>query len=422
MLGCFDTNDDLRRAIGLVLVPCSSPLDPTRQLYHTGLVGRGSRTILLEKILASSHIYGRRMSPRWRDIHIAGRPLFAPQSLRTRSIPSDYTLSPPFRFPQHFMACFGKHCSSVIVSSKRFNWTGSPPVVFEFHLPSRRMKIYMVFGVCSPSGSHGLPSRTRTDTPQPGGHWAFVFFDSDREDHSRQPHHVCSRDHIANWYGRSHSFTNGDSPAFASGDHVVTLSFVQDALSPIVTLVPQVKYVYKGRSPVHVRITSPHQCTTVTNAQSTECPSAKSKCGFRTHNFNVGRQGPDAGKCAIWVGATSPFVRSACAMATAILDFWWCSTPPGELTLLAAKSSASTFLSLNESKIPFRSLNAADESCVFPAQKRQISSTCRRYPSRIVDSLSSLSSPSEIPLLQLTRARGGCGKASLMCFEIIKTI
>ena len=262
---------DVKQGIGLLLVPCSSSVDPTRQLYHTGLAGQdlagfsaSRRTILLEKLLANPHIYGRRIFPRWRDIYIADRPSVPPASLRSTPIPRNFSPPMSFHFPmQHLKTCLGHACSLIKVWRTEPNWAGSPPAVYECHLPSRGLKIYMIFGRCSPSGS--LDTSPHTHALRPGTHWALVFFDKDKEDrsfdHKRLPRHNCSRDHVANWSNSRRAFTNGDSSRFSYGDHVVTLSFDQDPQSPH-TLVPCIKYTYLGHSesPVHVRVGSLSDC------------------------------------------------------------------------------------------------------------------------------------------------------------------
>ena len=263
MLCC---HDGTKQTIGLVLSPCSSPLDPSRPLYHTAWQMRMWRTVLLGESFANPRLFGQRVSPEWRDIYIADRPPPAPASIL--STPSDYTLSPPFRFPmEEFETCFGQYGRLVEVSQRPFGWCGSPPVVFKFEHKFIFAIVYVAFGRCSSGASR---SRRGVHAPLAMQHeplWASMVFDPDTR--SRQssvddvmPQHDCAKDHIADWPDRSRLFTG----EYKNGDIMLTLSFVEDALSPRETLVPHIKHKVQIRSMVGPgvvawRSDSDHVCT-----------------------------------------------------------------------------------------------------------------------------------------------------------------
>ena len=232
-LGCV--NERTKDAIGLCITPCHFSPDPTRQLYHTGCPGTPSRTIAVAQRFDDSLLW-RQNCAEWREIDIADRP--APSPAINLYTPSDYSLSPPFRFHMKDLeACLGKHGHLVDVSKMPFDWDGSSPITFKFHASSYEyafVKIYMVFGRC-PISSHGDPSPS-TSSFQGRPHWAFVLFDKEDRDLSTMPIHVCSRDHIADWPERSCIFSHTD-PVSKTQIHL-TLSFLKDCHSPADTLVP----------------------------------------------------------------------------------------------------------------------------------------------------------------------------------------
>ncbi|KAI1795382.1 HET-domain-containing protein [Ganoderma leucocontextum] len=244
MLRCLEGKK--KQTIGLILTPCYSSLDQTRPLYHTAWRQRMWRTVLLGESFANPHLFGQRVSPQWRDIYIADRPPPAPATILCT--PSDYTLSPPFRFPmENLETCLGDYGSLVEVSQQRFGWAGSPPVVFKFQHRFIYATIYVSFGRCSSGSSQSRRGDCSPSALQPGPHWAFVLFDARNGQSSAAdmaPQHVCAKDHIADWPGRSRLFTG----KFENGDILLTLSFLEDALSPAKTLVPHVKHEVQIRS------------------------------------------------------------------------------------------------------------------------------------------------------------------------------
>ncbi|PIL26286.1 hypothetical protein GSI_12042 [Ganoderma sinense ZZ0214-1] len=236
MLCCMDGT---KQTIGLVLTACQSPPDPSRDLYHTAWNQRVWRTVLLGEDFANPRLFGEPVSPEWRDIYIADRPPPAPASIL--STPSDYTLSPPFRFPmQELEKCLGTYGALVHVSQRQFGWAGSPPVVFTFEHKFVFATIYVAFGRCSSGSSRSLGR---------GPLWASVLFDTGTR-HVKPsadgvvPRHDCGEHHIANWPDSSRMFTG----KCKNGDILLTLSFGEDALSPTETFVPHIKHHVEVRS------------------------------------------------------------------------------------------------------------------------------------------------------------------------------
>ena len=202
-LGCVNVSTD--DVIGLCITPCHSPLDPTRQLYHTGYPGTLSRTVAVTKRFSDP--LWRPNCAEWRDIHIANRP--PPSPAINMYTPSDYTLSPPYRFPmQDLKTCLRDHGYLVDVSRVPFDWDGSSPVIFKFHAVPHEyafVKLYIVFGCCFVPSPHNSPL---PDTLQPLPHWAFILFDEkDTLDFANMPLHVCSEDHVDAWPDRSRTFS-----------------------------------------------------------------------------------------------------------------------------------------------------------------------------------------------------------------------
>ena len=246
MLCCLDGAKN--QTIGLVLTPCYSPADPTRPLYHTAWRRRMWRTVLLGESFARPRLFGDHVSPEWRDIYIAAQPPPPPASVLCT--PSDYTLSPPFRFPmQELETCLGQYGTLAEVSQESFGWAGYPPVVFKFQHVFVFATIYVAFGRCSLVSSRSRRGDRPPSLTQPGLHWASVLFEAGRVQSSAAdmaPQHDCAKDHVADWPERSRLFTG----KFKNGDILLTLSFREDPLSPAETFVPHIKHDVQVRSMV----------------------------------------------------------------------------------------------------------------------------------------------------------------------------
>ena len=244
-LGCINTNTD--DVIGLCITPCHSPLDPTRQLYHTGYPGTLLRTVAVKNRFSDALLW-RQNCAEWRDIHIANRP--PPSPAINLYTPSDYTLSPPYRFPMQVLkTCLGDHGYLVDVSQMPFDWDGSAPLIFKFHAVPHEyafIKIYMVFGCCFVPHHHDDPSPNDGTTSRPPSHWAFVLFDEQDRDSTNVPLHVCSEDHITAWPDRSRTFSWRTNQTLDI-QVKLTLSFRGDQHSPTTTLVPHVTHGVEGR-------------------------------------------------------------------------------------------------------------------------------------------------------------------------------
>lgn len=164
--------------------------------------------------------------------------------------PSDYTLSPPYRFPMLALkTCLGDHGYLVDVSQMPFDWDGSAPVIFKFHAVPHEyafIKIYMVFGCCFLELRYGdLSSNGTASRPPP--HWAFVLFDEQDRDFTNIPPHVCSEDHIVTaWPHRSRTFSWRTDQTLDI-QVKLTLSFRGDQHSPTTTLIPHVTHTVEGR-------------------------------------------------------------------------------------------------------------------------------------------------------------------------------
>ena len=252
-LCCFDEKRE--RTIGLLLTPCYSPFNSTLRRYHTAWRGVRWRTIMLGKSLNNICLFGQPISrsPQWMDIIIADRPPLQSALLHRPGlqIMSNYVLSPPFRLSMPDLGnSLGQSGSLIRSSETPTNWTGSPPLVLEFRHKVVRF-IYVVLGWCtlpthhdpSPSGSHhGSQSRS-------GAHWAVVSFSNTRRDHLGDPTPSHDKNHhIANWTNRSRLFTRNAG----QWDHLLTLSFVPDGLSPGQTLVPHIKLEFRNQRGVIV--------------------------------------------------------------------------------------------------------------------------------------------------------------------------
>ena len=106
--------------------------------------------------------------------------------------------------------------------------------------------IYFAFGRCSLASSRSRRGGGPALDGQPGPHWASVVFETDHVQLSAAdvtPQHDCAKDHVACWPNRSRLFTG----KFRNGDILLTLSFHEDALSPVETLVPHIKHNVEAR-------------------------------------------------------------------------------------------------------------------------------------------------------------------------------